>query len=69
LIEAMADKAVTIRTRKFMTNRLLSRKQFVSFDPHILSVSFILQVPKKRFSKDSWLVVGLAQLGHIDLEL
>ena len=52
-----------------MTNRLLSRKQFVSFDPHILSVSFILQVPKKRFSKDSWLVVGLAQLGHIDLEL
>ncbi|CAN6582090.1 unnamed protein product [Malus baccata var. baccata] len=24
----MADKAVTIRTRKFMTNRLLSRKQF-----------------------------------------
>ncbi|KAK3418431.1 hypothetical protein EUGRSUZ_H04387 [Eucalyptus grandis] len=26
---AMADKAVTIRTRKFMTNRLLSRKQFV----------------------------------------
>ncbi|XP_050365096.1 40S ribosomal protein S24-1-like [Argentina anserina] len=27
----MADnKAVTIRTRKFMTNRLLSRKQFVS---------------------------------------
>lgn len=27
---SMADKAVTIRTRKFMTNRLLSRKQFVS---------------------------------------
>ncbi|CAN7107826.1 unnamed protein product [Brassica rapa subsp. narinosa] len=25
----MAEKAVTIRTRKFMTNRLLSRKQFV----------------------------------------
>ncbi|GKG21350.1 40S ribosomal protein S24-1, partial [Tanacetum coccineum] len=26
----MADtKAITIRTRKFMTNRLLSRKQFV----------------------------------------
>ncbi|GAU11599.1 hypothetical protein TSUD_345910 [Trifolium subterraneum] len=25
----MADKAVTIRTRKFLTNRLLSRKQFV----------------------------------------
>ncbi|KAJ8641701.1 hypothetical protein MRB53_018395 [Persea americana] len=25
----MSDKAVTIRTRKFMTNRLLSRKQFV----------------------------------------
>ncbi|KAF5461795.1 hypothetical protein F2P56_017864, partial [Juglans regia] len=25
----MADKAVTIRTSKFMTNRLLSRKQFV----------------------------------------
>ncbi|KAJ6721546.1 40S RIBOSOMAL PROTEIN S24 [Salix viminalis] len=25
----MADKAVTIRTRKFMTNRLLSRKQFI----------------------------------------
>ncbi|KAF5481939.1 hypothetical protein F2P56_002549 [Juglans regia] len=25
----MVDKAVTIRTRKFMTNRLLSRKQFV----------------------------------------
>ncbi|KAL0856134.1 hypothetical protein Bca101_061287 [Brassica carinata] len=24
----MAEKAVTIRTRKFMTNRLLSRKQF-----------------------------------------
>ncbi|CAA7025962.1 unnamed protein product [Microthlaspi erraticum] len=28
-IAAMAEKAVTIRTRKFMTNRLLSRKQFV----------------------------------------
>ncbi|CAL5379640.1 unnamed protein product [Camellia sinensis] len=28
-IAAMADKAVTIRTRKFMTNRLLSRKQFI----------------------------------------
>ncbi|KAJ8559314.1 hypothetical protein K7X08_003372 [Anisodus acutangulus] len=25
----MADKAVTIRTRKFMTNRLLARKQFI----------------------------------------
>ncbi|GER29755.1 40S ribosomal protein S18 [Striga asiatica] len=25
----MAEKAVTIRTRKFMTNRLLSRKQFI----------------------------------------
>ncbi|CDP18088.1 unnamed protein product [Coffea canephora] len=25
----MADKAVTIRTRKFMANRLLSRKQFI----------------------------------------
>ncbi|CAI9774348.1 unnamed protein product [Fraxinus pennsylvanica] len=25
----MADKAMTIRTRKFMTNRLLSRKQFI----------------------------------------
>ncbi|KAL8096183.1 hypothetical protein AgCh_037218 [Apium graveolens] len=25
----MADKNVTIRTRKFMTNRLLSRKQFI----------------------------------------
>ncbi|KAJ9616371.1 hypothetical protein H2200_000089 [Cladophialophora chaetospira] len=25
----MADSAVTIRTRKFITNRLLSRKQFV----------------------------------------
>ncbi|KAG7957919.1 hypothetical protein I3843_11G199500 [Carya illinoinensis] len=25
----MVDEAVTIRTRKFMTNRLLSRKQFV----------------------------------------
>uniref|UniRef100_A0A803MLG4 40S ribosomal protein S24 n=1 Tax=Chenopodium quinoa TaxID=63459 RepID=A0A803MLG4_CHEQI len=25
----MAEKAVTLRTRKFMTNRLLSRKQFV----------------------------------------
>ncbi|KAH0850149.1 hypothetical protein HID58_095732, partial [Brassica napus] len=28
-IATMAEKAVTIRTRKFMTNRLLSRKQFV----------------------------------------
>ncbi|EOA19489.1 hypothetical protein CARUB_v10002134mg, partial [Capsella rubella] len=26
---AMAEKAVTIRTRNFMTNRLLARKQFV----------------------------------------
>jgi hypothetical protein len=26
----MADKACTVRTRKFMTNRLLARKQFVS---------------------------------------
>lgn len=25
----MADKTVTIRTRKFLTNRLLQRKQFV----------------------------------------
>lgn len=29
LLRTMADKAVTIRTRKFMTNMLLSRKQFV----------------------------------------
>ncbi|KAK8984291.1 hypothetical protein V6N11_029607 [Hibiscus sabdariffa] len=28
-LKTMADKAVTIRTRKFMTNRLLSRKQFI----------------------------------------
>ncbi|KAJ8547535.1 hypothetical protein K7X08_011121 [Anisodus acutangulus] len=27
--QKMADKAVTIRTRKFMTNRLLARKQFI----------------------------------------
>ncbi|RWW18418.1 hypothetical protein BHE74_00025325, partial [Ensete ventricosum] len=37
--QKMADtKAVTIRTRKFMTNRLLSRKQFVC--PSIPAVSF-----------------------------
>ncbi|CAA0808374.1 40S ribosomal protein S24-2, partial [Striga hermonthica] len=29
LAEKMAEKTVTFRTRKFMTNRLLSRKQFV----------------------------------------
>ncbi|KHN31159.1 hypothetical protein glysoja_012809 [Glycine soja] len=27
----MADKVVTIRTKKFMTNRLLSKKQFICF--------------------------------------
>ncbi|KAL0718067.1 hypothetical protein Bca4012_067389 [Brassica carinata] len=41
----MAEKAVTIRTRKFMTNRLLSRKQFVSLSPlhYISSVSMTRQ--------------------------
>ncbi|CAJ2628576.1 unnamed protein product [Trifolium pratense] len=39
----MADKGVTIRTRKFMTNRLLSRKQF-----SILNVFF----PLEDISKD-----------------
>jgi len=29
IVAIMADSAVTIRTRKFITNRLLSRKQFV----------------------------------------
>jgi hypothetical protein len=29
-IAKMADKSCTIRTRKFLTNRLLQRKQFVS---------------------------------------
>lgn len=28
-VAAMADKTVTLRTRKFLTNRLLQRKQFV----------------------------------------
>ncbi|RRT67670.1 hypothetical protein BHE74_00005657, partial [Ensete ventricosum] len=38
--EKMADtKAVTIRTRKFMTNRLLSRKQFVGPSTHTFSLS------------------------------
>ena len=36
----MADKAVTIRTRKFMTNRLLSRKQFVSSASFVFFLSF-----------------------------
>ncbi|KAB2048546.1 hypothetical protein ES319_A13G120100v1 [Gossypium barbadense] len=31
----MADKAVTIRTRKFMTNRLLSRKQFAELKENL----------------------------------
>lgn len=29
----MSDKSCTIRTRKFITNRLLSRRQFVSAAP------------------------------------
>jgi ribosomal protein S24E len=29
----MADKACTIRVRKFITNRILERKQFVSSPP------------------------------------
>ena len=28
-----ADEGVTLRTRKFITNRLLNRKQFVPSDP------------------------------------
>ena len=32
----MADKACTVRTRKFMTNRLLARKQFVSKQINLL---------------------------------
>jgi len=28
-LAAMAEKACTVRTRKFMTNRLLARKQFI----------------------------------------
>ncbi|KAA8536959.1 hypothetical protein F0562_029437 [Nyssa sinensis] len=40
----MADKAVTIRTRKFMTNRLLSRKQFIFWATEwSLMVSYLLQ--------------------------
>lgn len=31
----MADKTCTIRTRKFITNRLLARKQFVSSGPYL----------------------------------
>ncbi|KAL3591352.1 hypothetical protein D5086_009992 [Populus alba] len=34
----MADKAVTIRTRKFMTNRLLSRKQFAELKEKLASL-------------------------------
>jgi hypothetical protein len=33
----MADKACTIRVRKFITNRILERKQFVSSNPTIPS--------------------------------
>lgn len=42
----MADKqsVFTIRTRKFMTNRLLSRKQFVSLRKHLFSVWFSICV-------------------------
>jgi hypothetical protein len=29
-VVTMAERACTVRTRKFMTNRLLARKQFVS---------------------------------------
>ena len=32
----MADKAATIRTRKFMTNKLLQRRQFVSPSPGVV---------------------------------
>ena len=37
----MAEKSCTIRTRKFMTNRLLSRRQFVSFMPHEFSLEHL----------------------------
>ena len=53
----MADsKAVTIRTRKFMTNRLLSRKQFVSF-----VVSYIVWSMRKSRSKEWKLIQMLYQ--------
>lgn len=45
----MADgKAVTIRTRKFMTNRLLSRKQFVSTLPFLISFHRRAKKNKKK---------------------
>ena len=33
----MSDKTCTLRTRKFITNRLLMRKQFVSPPVHLIT--------------------------------
>ncbi|XP_027118349.1 small ribosomal subunit protein eS24z-like [Coffea arabica] len=47
----MADKAVTIRTRKFMTNRLLSRKQFVIDRTHPGSPNFSKAELKEKLAR------------------
>lgn len=38
----MSEKSCTIRTRKFLTNRLLARKQFVSAPQHHLHRFLVL---------------------------
>ncbi len=44
-VVTMAERACTVRTRKFMTNRLLARKQFVSdsLQPFPFCVVFFLR--------------------------
>ncbi|KAJ9547703.1 hypothetical protein OSB04_020246 [Centaurea solstitialis] len=70
----MADtKAVTIRTRKFMTNRLLSRKQFVRFAQRqpLLYVIDVLHPGRPNVSKDICLVfdkIGLDRTGLAELK-
>jgi small subunit ribosomal protein S24e len=50
MADTKASPAVTLRTRKFMTNRLLSRKQFVLevLHPGRANVSKVSAVPKRR---------------------
>ena len=57
--QKMADKAVTIRTRKFMTNRLLSRKQFVSLSIVILTFKSFPFSPKKKKGNKVFLLISI----------
>ena len=60
-LPSMSEKSCTIRTRKFLTNRLLARRQFVSCCLILMGVMYCIMTLSGKCMKTSSMFVLVVQ--------